>query len=284
VSQPGATVCLMPTARIRLTSPDDTTRVRALAGRADLLLWSEAVVELGSDMNVNELRKLAQSAGTACAVGCIRAQSNGSGFSKYNSVVVMDRNGIHLGYYDKTCLVPWKEFMPWTAPLLFPRASSELTHGWRYPSFALKNWSGHRSNVFAATICYDTCFSSVYRRLLRQREAPDFFVVASRESADLSITLQRNILAHARFRAIECRRALVRNVECGYSGLIDSCGRLINIDPGLILRAPTLVGAVPIDDRSSLYARFGDWLPVLTCFVLIAGLVAPKRFPGRSAP
>jgi apolipoprotein N-acyltransferase len=92
-------------------------------------------------------------------------------------------------------------------------------------------------------------------------------------------------LAICRFRAIECRRAVARAVNMGISAVIDGNGRVVAL-PGPTWAqskkmAAVLTATIPIDARSSLYARWGDWLP-WACWITIGGgffwgILLPKR-------
>jgi apolipoprotein N-acyltransferase len=110
-------------------------------------------------------------------------------------------------------------------------------------------------------------------------------------------------LAICRFRAIECRRAVARSVNMGISAILDSNGRVLQphelprphprVDPDFHVWtvpmqrgdqaelpvsqwreykkvAGVLLATVPIDDRISLYAYAGDWLP-WSCWIILAG-------------
>ena len=116
-------------------------------------------------------------------------------------------------------------------------------------------------------------------------------------------------LAICRFRAVECRRSVVRAVNMGVSAVIDGNGRVLRPElvrcdgdnciwqvagdhPGPLpvsdwsqfkKVAGVLIATVPIDSRSSLYARWGDWLPI-GCWIVVGagvaiGLLWPKRIP-----
>ena len=247
----------------------------------DLLLWSEGVIDLTSQETLRRLERYASDRGVALAVGCRRDGAAAVGRRSFNSVAVFDARRGYQGYYDKVCLVPRGEFTPWFDKLaLRGKWSGGSAHGTRYPTFTVSHGGGQSPCRFAATICYDSCFAPLYRRFMRSRESdrpPDFFVASSCESLDLTLSLQRSILAQARLRAIECRRAVVRNVECGYSGIIDGCGRMVAAPSGVLLREPTPLGPVPLDSRTSIYAYCGDWLPVTAVVVLVAVCLWPRR-------
>jgi apolipoprotein N-acyltransferase len=44
-----------------------------------------------------------------------------------------------------------------------------------------------------------------------------------------------------------------------------------------------LLGAIPLDDRGSLYARLGDWLP-WGCWLLVGGVFVTGWFRKKSDP
>ncbi|HEX4609900.1 MAG TPA: nitrilase-related carbon-nitrogen hydrolase, partial [Urbifossiella sp.] len=88
-------------------------------------------------------------------------------------------------------------------------------------------------------------------------------------------------LAICRFRAVECRRAVVRAVNMGISAVIDPDGRVVAL-PGPTWASSKKVqgivaAAVPLDDRESAYARFGDWVPAAGWVVIALGVLFGRR-------
>jgi apolipoprotein N-acyltransferase len=71
------------------------------------------------------------------------------------------------------------------------------------------------------------------------------------------------------FRAIENRVPLVRSANTGISALVDGNGRVLAALPkaqeGILSRV------VPLDDRTSLFSVWGDWLG-LSCLAVTIGL------------
>lgn len=264
----------------------------------DLLLWSEAVYDLtvalptsqtdhGSDVEViayQRLEDFARRAGVALVMGCDRAENTPTDAEerskRFNSAVFIDADGRFGGCYDKVFLVPFSEFQPRHRPSFGHEGSGGCAHGTEYPVFMLAPRGDRPTCRFAASICYDSCFSRHFRRYMSNSidfATPDFFVVASAERSDKTLCLQTAILRLVQFRAVECRRAVARNVSGGFSGIIDSCGRLVLATPAIEFDRPIMLGAIPLDARASLYVAWGDWMPIACCAALLAISLPPMR-------
>ncbi len=144
------------------------------------------------------------------------------------------------------------------------------------------------------------------------RPPADFLVNISNDGWFEGTSEHEEHLAICRFRALECRRAVVRSVNMGISALIDGSGRVLaprkvaeeyvpsGVDDSKVPAAVwavgpdsatlpsgrwgefksvpvVLVAAVPFDGRPSLYARLGDWLPWSCWLLLGACAVASVR-------
>ncbi len=77
-------------------------------------------------------------------------------------------------------------------------------------------------------------------------------------------------LAIAAFRAVEHRVPLARAVNTGLSALIDGNGQIRATLPKEV--DDVLSVTVPLDDRTSLYSRWGDWFG-LSCLAITIGFV-----------
>lgn len=279
--------------------------------RPELLLWSEnvyphviegpppavptepaptdAAVVAASHQGIQRLERYARRVGAALVMGCERNETNGESASRYNSAEVVDPRRGYAGCYDKVFLVPFSEFQPVGRPSFGRQVTNPFVHGQTYPVFALaprRPWEEGTTEEteqpyhFGAGICYDTCFPQHYRRYMNPADdvpLPDFFVVPSAERHDERLCLQRAILRLAQFRAVECRRAMVRNVNGGFSGIVDSSGRLLAAPPEIDFDRPVVLGRVPLDNRETLYARWGDWLPISACIAIALVILWPGR-------
>lgn len=287
----GPTITLMPAWTPKFT--DHFTE----NDRSDILLWSELNADqtlwdlsLVNGVSLEELAREAQEllsgdnverdfgltelfedqardVNATLVIGCERLAVERSGSRKFNSLACVHPERGYQGCYDKKFLVPWTEFTPrsWFKKI-YGKRSRGYSHGDNCPLFSTPL---HGEELpFAVSICFDNCFPELYRQAMQSDPKPAFFLHAGAEGQDRSYRLARNMFNMARFRAIESRRAIVRNTVHGYSGVIDSNGRPTMLLQERLLTTTALLGAIPLDTRVSLYTRYGDWLPWL-CGVLV---------------
>lgn len=267
---------------------------------ADIYLWSEvawngdvrAVPALrpGKDDQLFEsskksLEAAASGLGGLCAIGCRKNIVSGMKTVKsYNSLVWYDAVAGYCGSYDKVHLVPWNEFTPWVKIPLFSRVDQDLVKGSRFPIQRIARREGGTYRV-AGEICYDSCFSDIYRAYhAKSCGPPDIHVVATSERVDNTGVLQQMMLNQSQLRAIECRRSVVRNAAMGLSGVVDGNG-VIRVTSVRDNEARGAVVYAPIDSRWSMYMLLGDW-PIYLCIVVMPlGLVAARwaQAPRRQA-
>jgi apolipoprotein N-acyltransferase len=208
----------------------------------------------------------------------------------YNSAILIDRDGRVLGHYDKIHCVPFgeyvplREWLPWMnvfAPYDFEYS---ISPGENLTRFALDGYH------FGVVICYedtDPYLARQYVRPNRAEPAVDFLLNISNDGWFDGSSEHEQHLAICRFRAVECRRAVARAVNMGISAVIDGNGRVIALPGPSPARskkiAAVLTASIPIDQRTSLYARWGDWLPWI-CWLTIGGaliwsIIWPTRRP-----
>ncbi len=220
----------------------------------------------------------------------------------YNSALLVTADGNIDGRYDKMHRVPFGEYVPLREWLPFMNWFAAYDYdysirpGEEFTRFALDQYR------FGVLICFEDTDPSLARQYVRGASgAPpvDFLVNISNDGWFDGTSEHEEHLAVSRFRAIECRRALVRSVNMGISAVIDGSGRVlkpqtanageptpiwyVQAGTGVVSPLPdaqwasfkrtagVLVAAVPIDDRFSLYALAGDWLAWLCGLVVGAG-------------
>jgi apolipoprotein N-acyltransferase len=214
---------------------------------------------------------------TAMLLGTSREFLGADGVPRsYNSAVLIEPDGREAGFYDKIHRVPFGEYvplrdwLPWMnafAPYNFDysiRAGEKLTR------FRLDGYD------FGVVICFEDTDPYLARQYVQNGSVKpvDFLLNISNDGWFDGTSEHDQHLAICRFRAVECRRAIARAVNMGISAVIDGNGRVV------ALPAPTwaqskkisavLTASIPIDARTSLYARWGDWLP-WSCWLTIGG-------------
>lgn len=220
---------------------------------------------------------------------------------RFNAGVFMLGDGQYVGRYDKIVrvpfgeYVPFREVMPWLSYFTPYDFDYSITAGERYTRFPLGKYH------FGVVICYEDTISYLARQYVRTNGEPkvDFLLNISNDGWFNGTCEHEEHLAICRFRAIECRRSVVRAVNMGISAVIDGNGRVLAPnsvreakqgmvweidDMGRGAHRPlqvsrwheykkvhgVLVANIPIDHRDSLYAQWGDWLPS-GCWLFVGG-------------
>jgi apolipoprotein N-acyltransferase len=201
--------------------------------------------------------------------------------------------------------VPFREWLPWMdffAPYDFDYS---VWPGEQFTRFPLVDSATGRRFTFGALICYEDTDADVARPYGGSDGAApaDFLLNISNDGWFDGTSEHDEHLAICRFRAVECRRSVARSVNMGISAIIDSNGRVLQpqerprpdtrVNPDFHVWyvpmqrdaatelpvsqwheykkvAGVLLAKVPIDDRVSIYSRWGDWMP-WSCWLLIAG-------------
>ncbi len=253
----------------------------------DLIVWPESgfPLDLGywaqpnrrnSDWGrlVQEFRTYQASLGTWLLTGSqdhtIRALDSGDEErTNYNSSVLLGPRGQIQRYYHKMHLVPFTEYFP----------LDEEKFAWLheiFQKFDISNWGlGDERTVFNAggirfvtPICFEDVFSDNVRRSVAQDV--DIILNISNDYWSLSPVegTQHGLLSL--FRAVENQRPVLRSTASGYTVHIDAVGRIRPGSPKAYTPGYVVAGVDLPAERTTLYARFGDWFPRVCAVGLLA--------------
>jgi apolipoprotein N-acyltransferase len=240
---------------------------------------------------------------------------------RYNSAILIDAAGRLRGRYDKIHRVPFGEYVPmrgWLPWLnnLAPYDFDYSVHpGAGFTCFGLDGRPATAGGLspfwtFGVLICYEDSVAEMALPYVRGERPESFLINISNDGWFNGTSEHDEHLAICRFRAIECRRSVARAVNMGISALIDSTGRvlrprrLVEQDGAVVWEVPAgqreelpvsrwgefkkvagvVLAAVPLDGRSSLYARWGNWLPAGCWGFVLVGLVRSAVRRPRPAP
>ena len=189
-----------------------------------------------------------------------------------NSVFVIGQGGQVFDRYDKAHLVPYGEYLP-MRPLLSAIGLSRLAPGevdFRPGpgprTVALPDWG-----KVGFQLCYEIIFSG---EVVDRRNRPDFIFNPSND-AWFGAWGPPQHLAQARLRAAEEGLPVIRSTPTGISALIDARGRVVH---SLSWRSAGYFDAtLPPTAQPTLFARFGNVIPLILGFALIIAAIALGR-------
>ncbi len=190
-----------------------------------------------------------------------------------NSVTAMDSSGKLLAQYDKAHLVPYGEYLAlrW---LLEPLGATRLVPGtidfWPGPGPRTLDlpFNGRRVKV-GMQICYEIIFSG---QVTDRANRPEFIFNPSNDAWFGSWGPPQH-LAQARLRAVEEGLPVIRATPTGISAVIDADGRIVESLP--LGKAGRIDAFLPMPKNPTLFARFGNILPLSLALLLIALALMP---------
>jgi apolipoprotein N-acyltransferase len=232
----------------------------------DLVIWPETSVPFALQDNMGDLQILADAAGPRAQIiaGIRRFEDD----RLYNSLVHIDQKGGLVSVYDKSHLVPFGEYFPYSEYL------SGL--GLRGLAANLQGFSsGAGSEVISAyglpsylpLICYEAIFPYAVRT---GDKRPEFLLHITNDAwfGDYIGPFQH--LVQAQFRAIEQGLPVARAANTGVSAVIDPYGRILS---GLKLNEKGRLDAdLPVPLAPTIYARTGN-IPFLA-LLFVLGIAA----------
>jgi apolipoprotein N-acyltransferase len=215
---------------------------------------------------------------------------------------------VPLGEY-----VPFRQTFPILKKLAPYDFDYSVDSGRKHTRFPLQDKLYGNGYTFGVVICYEDTDPDVARPYGGGDgvRPADFILNTSNDGWFNGTSEHEQHLAISRFRAIECRRSVGRSVNMGVSALIDPNGHVLPPRELSQIKSPSRDGesqivshiwvvdqpswghdlpvsrwgefkkvqgvmfaAVPIDDRTSFYARVGDWLPWTCWSALAVGMFA----------
>jgi apolipoprotein N-acyltransferase len=262
-----------------------------LAGsRPDLVLWGESSVSFDLDAHPDLIARLSRlSASTAADVlvnvDAIRPGKGGI----YKSSVLVGPQGLTGQRYDKIRLVPFGEYIPLRPVLGFVKdfskaAAVDRRRGSAPVVMTVPTHDGGTLRV-GPLICFESAFPDMSRALV-QRGAQVILVQSATPTFQDTWAPEQHA-SLAALRAAETGRPVVQATLTGVSVAYDANGAQIGTRLGKDVSAAT-VYTVPLTTGSTLYDRWGNWVPDGCALVLLLSggvwAVSARRNRARVAP
>jgi apolipoprotein N-acyltransferase len=196
-----------------------------------------------------------------------------------NSSYLVLADGTIAGRYDKAKLVPFGEYVPFKRWLPFldkiVAAAGDFKPGRGGVPLV---WQGHR---IGPQICYEIIFPQLARNMVQNKA--ELIINVTNDAWYGRSSAPYQFFSMVVFRAVECRRAVVRAANTGISGFVDPVGRTHKETK--IFSDAAVTHAVPFMHGLSPYVRIGD-LFAWGCLLAVAVMAAIQRFrkTSRSKP
>lgn len=200
--------------------------------KPDYIIWSEASIPyiLGNDRKLL-LNKIATiiPENSLLITGAPRAKydKNYQIEKIWNSIFVINSDAQIINFYDKSHLVPFGEYIPFSGFLPF---LSKITYG----SLDFSSGNGNKTiklsknTSFSPLICYEIIFPW---KIIDQNNRPDFIINITNDAWFGKSSGPFQHLDMARMRAIENKIAVIRVANSGITAIIDKNGRVIKKIP-----------------------------------------------------
>jgi apolipoprotein N-acyltransferase len=233
----------------------------------DLVVWPETALPTFIDLHMPQLEDFIRELWTAypslnLLMGTLARSERGL----HNSALEFSNPYSPNGFYSKTRLVPYGEFVPLSsvARLLdYPWGPEDVVEGLSLNPLRYGNYT------IGVNICFDSVFPPVSREETR-RGAALLAVIANNSWYKLPSGASQHAMMDY-FRAVENRRSLIRASTTGVSCFILPSGRQI----GLIARDLNdwRTEVLPVNQAYSPYAYIGDLFAIVMLFIALCGIV-----------
>jgi len=246
----------------------------------ELVIWPEASFPYGIRDDIASLARVMGSAWPSRApwhmlIGISSYLNVGRQRHYYNTGFLFDPEMNVLGKSAKSHLVPFGEFVPFgdffgideITPFAGSFKPGQLGKG--------LSFDGYR---FGVLICYEGIFPEITREYVEM--GMEFLVNITNDAWYGVSAAPYQHLAFYAFRTVEARKALLRTANTGFTGAIDTSGRIVQ-NSKLFTRTLS-IASVPRLTEKTLYARTGDvfaWACLAAMlFWMVKGIV-PQRAP-----
>ncbi|MGW8379489.1 apolipoprotein N-acyltransferase [Streptomyces sp. ODS28] len=282
-----------PTVEQRYQRSAQLTREMAHRGqRPDLVVWGESSigVDLGAHPRVRaRLAALSAEVGAPLLVNVDARRADGHGIFK--SSVLITPHGPTGPRYDKMRLVPFGEYVPFRSVLGWATSVGKAAgeDRMRGTEPVMMRAGGLR---FGPLICFETAFPDMSRHLVRQ--GAQLLVAQSSTATFQHSWAPAQHASLAALRGAESGRPMVHATLTGESAVYGGRGEALGPRMG-VRESGTRVYGVPSTTGTTLYVRFGDWVPYgclagVAAYAFLAGAravrrnQAPSPVPGEPAP
>ena len=237
----------------------------------ELIIWPETALPFyyGADtLDSNKTDVYVRKAKTHFLVGSPAFERGEEKSKFYNRAYMLTPLALVTGFYDKSHLVPFGEYVPLEAYLTFlgkitQQAGNFSSGDSTFFPLAFKN---HQTGVL---ICFEILFPSIARAFVNN--GADMLTTMTNDAWFGVTSAARQHFSVAVLRAVENRRSVVRAANTGISGFIDPGGRVLE-ETDLFTTA-AITRPVPALKKISFYTRHGDLMGMAALVAICLGFM-----------
>ena len=253
-------------------------------GKSDLVIWPETALPFyyGLDSLPSlAVDRIVRQMDVPLLAGSPMADIGKEEIRYFNRAHMISSTGVPTGHYDKTHLVPFGEYVPLQEILPFVRKITQEAGNYTpgETHFTPLKYGDHNTGVL---ICFEILFPGISRAFVNN--GAQILTTMTNDAWFGTTSAPAQHLAVAVLRAVENRRSLARAANTGISCFIDPLGRVSQATP--LFEDAAVTADLPILSQTSIYTRFGDWLP-LACLIAmgLAFMVKGRQtIPRRNQP
>lgn len=254
------------------TAEDNFAKYLTLSATAnqtnpDLIIWGETASPFMLDRDEIHRRKASSilPPQSILLTGMISYQYVDGKYMPHNSMAAIDAQGNIIGYYHKSHLVPFGEYIPlrrYLPDFVRPVANfiGEFGRGNRAETMSFNN-----GLKIGTAICYEIIFP---HQIIDEKNRPDLLINLTNDGwyGDSSGPYQHWVTT--RFRAVEEGIGIIRAANNGISGYINPLGEEKNVMQLNAVGVTDVIPDYPLAD-STTYSWIGNRITIILCLILM---------------
>lgn len=233
--------------------PDEARNASSL-----LVLWPETAMPFYYELHDNyaaRLKSFARKNKAHLAFGTLGVRDVSGNPGLFNRMYLLSPEGEVNGQYDKEHLVPFGEYIPFSASIPYLDKILQymnFSSGSYNRALPMQGAPGQITPMLGTLICYEAIFPSLAQK--RVSEGANVLVNISNDGWFRKSSAPLQHFSHAILRSVEQARPLVRGTNTGITAVVDSRGRISARLSGLFVEG-ALAGSVAPSQETTLYHR-----------------------------
>jgi len=245
---------------------------------ADLIIWPETALPFyyGRDpVFSSQVDEIVRQARSFFLVGSPAAKIDGNTVEYYNRAYMLTPMGLVNGYYDKSHLVPFGEYVPFQDLLFFVEKITAQAGNFSSGTTG-KTPLAFGTHATGVLICFEILFPDISRHFVLN--GADLLTTMTNDAWFGKTAAPAQHYAIAVLRAVENRRSLVRAANTGISGFILPTGETCAATG--LFESAGLVRTVPTLTQTTFFTRHGDLsgLAAMVAILLVFVVKGIKKF------